>query len=332
MDFSQAQHPDDSAFPMFGLDVFEEEVAEKAFLYIKEHFPGELSKAEKRFSALKTLGHAISLFPSVGETQRLRGDIRDEESLIASMIEYSPSSRFLHTPTRIISSRGFLVAKSHAFSMLSFLAADSLELLMSIRKIIFSIICTLMAEDVYISCISDPGFPHLKKRVLTEDLIFLWDSGTDPRSTHNLPALQSLWAARDAAPPCFGTMEGSSELVRLSIDLGMDWQEFIANQLSNDETRWALEEFLFGISYEEIIEVRSRLKRFGITAVDHSDIRSYLGSHPSFSMVDNNDPRGIYDFYVDRKDTALFRERSSALGPKKTLEELYLRHRMAMEL
>ncbi|MDR2900376.1 MAG: hypothetical protein LBV20_02495 [Treponema sp.] len=331
MDFSLVQHPDDYTSPMLGLDVFEEEVAQKALLYIKEQFPSELQKAEERFSALKTLGNAISLFPSVRETQRLRGDIRDEESLIASMIEFSPSSRFLHTPTRIVSSRGFLVAKSHAFSMLSFLTAESIELLLSIRKIIFSIICTLMAEDVYIACINDPSFPKEKKRHLAEDLIFLWDCGADPRSTHNLPALQSLWSARDAAPPCFGTMEGSSELIRLSIDLDMDWQNFITSQISHDETRWALEEFLFGISFEEIIEVRSRLKRFGISAVDHNEIRSYLGSRPSFTMVDNNDPRGIYDFYVERRDTAFFRERGSSLGPKKTLEELYLRHRMAME-
>jgi hypothetical protein len=331
MDFSQVQYSDDYTSPMLGLDVFEEEVAQKALIYIKEHFPSELEKAEERFSVLKNLGNAISMFPSVRDTQRLRGDIRDEESLIASMIEYSPASRFLHTPTRIISSRAFLVAKSHAFSMLSFLTAESFDLLFSIRKIIFSIICTLMAEDVYIACINDSSFPREKKRYLAEDLIFLWDCGADPRSTHNLPALQLLWAARDAAPPCFGTMEGSSELIRLSIDLGMDWQEFIVSQLSDDETRWALEEFLFGISFEEIIEVRSRLKHFGISAIDHNEIRSYLGSRPSFSMVDNNDPRGVYDFYVERREAALFRERSAALGPKKTLEELYLRHRMAME-
>jgi hypothetical protein len=331
MDFSQAQHSDDYTSPMLGLDVFEEEVAQNALSYIKEHYPGEFEKAEKRFSALKTLGNAISLFPSVRETQKLREDIRDEESLIVSMIDFSPASRFLHTPSRIVSSRGFLVAKSHAFSMLSFLTAEYIDLAVSIRKIIFSIICTLMAEDVYIACVNDSSFPKEKKRYLAEDLIFLWDCGADPRSTHNLPALQSLWTARDAAPPCFGTMEGSSELIRLSIDLGMDWQDFIINEISNDEMRWALEEFLFGISFEEIIEVRSRLKRFGISAVDHKDIRSYLGSRPSFTMVDNNDPRGIYDFYVERRDAAIFRERSSSLGPKKTLEELYLRHRMETE-
>lgn len=331
MDSSQAQYSDDYTSPMLGLDVFEEDVAQKALLYIKEHFPNELQKAEDRFTALKSLGNAISLFPSVRDTQKLRGDIRSEESLIASMIEFSPASRLLHTPTRIISSRGFLVAKSHAFSMLSFLTAESLDLLVSVRKIIFSIICTLMAEDVYIACINDPSFPKGKKRYIAEDLIFLWDCGADPRSTHNLPALQSLWVARDAAPPCFGTMEGSSELVRLSIDLGMDWQEFITNQLSHDETRWALEEFLFGISFEEIIEVRSRLKRFGISAVNHKEVRSYLGSRPSFTVVDSNDPRGVYDFYVERREAALYRERSSVLGPKKTLEELYLRHRMMME-
>ncbi|GHU59443.1 hypothetical protein FACS189444_4750 [Spirochaetia bacterium] len=110
--------------------------------------------------------------------------------------------------------------------------------------------------------------------------------------------------------------------------MGEDWHTFLVDQVSVDETRWALEEFLFGLSYEEILEVRSRLARFGVLAVDHNEIRSYLGSKPGYTITKNADPRAIYDFYIDRRDAAAFRRQGSASGPRRTLEELYLKHRL----
>jgi hypothetical protein len=195
--------------------------------------------------------------------------------------------------------------------------------------VVFSIVCTLMAEEVYFSCLEDPLFPGPIKRQLADDLISLWESGTDPRSVVHLPALEALWAARDSSPPTFGTMDGTSELLRISFDLGKDWQEFLVDQAESMETRWALEEFIFGLSYEEIQQVRSRLNRFGILAVGHDEVRSYLGSRPAYTIVRDSEPRAIYDFYVDRREAAVFRKRTSAQGPRKTLEEMYLKFRIA---
>jgi hypothetical protein len=188
-----------------------------------------------------------------------------------------------------------------------------------------------MTEEVYFSCLEDPAFSLDIKRRLADDLIALWESGTDPRTVQHLPALEALWTARDNAPPSFGTMDGSSELFRVSIDLGEDWQEFLVKYMDDDETRWALEEFLFGLSYEEILEVRSRLGCFGIMAVGHDEVRSFLGSRPAYAIVRNSDPRAVYDFYIDRRDAAAFRRRTSAPGPQKALEEMYLKFRIAQE-
>jgi hypothetical protein len=166
---------------------------------------------------------------------------------------------------------------------------------------------------------------------LANDLVFLWDSGTDPRSNRNVPALETLWIARDSAPPNFGTMNGTSELIQLSFDMDTDWCNFLVDNTSLEDTRWALEEFMFGLSYEEILEVRARLHRFGISAVDGDEVRSYLGSHPAYTIVENSEPRAVYDFYVDRRDMTIFRRRSNAPGPQHTLEEIYLKYRIARE-
>jgi hypothetical protein len=206
---------------------------------------------------------------------------------------------------------------------------DREEYYVQVRRVIFSIVCTLVAEEVYFSCLDDPAFPENIKRQLVDDLISLWDSGIDPREGHHLPALEALWTARDKAPPSFGTMDGSSELVRVSIELEKDWQQFLAATIEDDETRWALEEFLFGLSYEEIQEVRVRLVRFGILAVNNDEVRSFLGSRPAYTIVHDPEPQSIYDFFIDRRDAALYRKRGTAPGPRKTLEEIYLKYRLA---
>jgi hypothetical protein len=316
---------------MVALKDTEENLVKEIAAYLDTQFPEDAALVRRRFSCLKALGDAISSFPSVREARTLRGEFRNEEKLIESLCDFIPSARLFHIPTKIVATRSFLVAKAHAFSLLSILVPGIERFYVPVRRVIFSIICTIMVEEVYLSFLADPAFSGDIKFRLANDLISLWDSGTDPRSVHHLPALEALWAARDVTPPSFGTMDGASELIRISLDLQTDWRDFLVSQTTNDETRWALEEFLFGLSYEEITEVRSRLKCFGISAISYDEVHSFLGRNPSYTEVINADPRAIYDFYVDRRDAAAFRKRISAPGPQRTLEEAYLHYRIALE-
>jgi hypothetical protein len=299
--------------------------------WLNEKNPSDYQFARERFLRLRHLGAAVSEYPSIRDAQFLRGIVRDGGHLVEALQGFSYSSHLLHIPTKVVAVRSFLVAKFHAFSLLAYLVGDEPVFLSSVRQVIFSVICTLMAEDVYFSCLEDPGFSRNTKASLADDLVSLWDSGIDQRGIRHLSALSALWIARDAAPPTFGTMDGNSELLRISLEMDKDWQEFLVEESTNDETRWALEEFLFGLSFGEIQKVRARLKRFGISAVNYEEIRSYLGSKPAYSVVDDRDPRAIYDFFIERKDACTLRKRVSAPGPLHTLEEIYLKYRIILE-
>ncbi|MDR2478407.1 MAG: hypothetical protein LBD48_03735 [Treponema sp.] len=300
--------------------------------WLKVSHSADYHLVTERFARLRNLGAAVSSYPSIRQTQFLKGLIRDEGQLTESLLAFSPTSHLLHIPTKVVALRSFLVAKFHAFSLLAYLTGENPVFRAPVRHVVFSVICTLMAEEVYFSCLEDPGFSWNTKSSLVNDLIALWDSGVDRRGIHHLSALSALWIARDSAPPCFGTMDGNSELLRISIDMEQDWRDFLVEESTNNDTRWALEEFLFGLSYEEIKQVRSRLGRFGISAVGYDEIRSYLGSKPTYSMVNDRDPRAIYDFFIERRDTCTLRKRVNAPGPRHTLEEIYLKYRIILEL
>jgi hypothetical protein len=317
--------------PCAKFDEREESLLAEVVDFLRDEFPEEVSRVEERFACVRQLAEAINRFPRAEGVQQIRDLVRDERNLISVLRHTSPSSRLLHMPTRIVATRSLLVAKSHAFSLLSLLTTSRPDLQNSIRRAVFSIICLLMAEDVYISCLNEETFSQEKKDELSKDLFLLWNSGSDSRSSHYAPALEELWKARNSSPPCFGTMEGSSELIRISMDIEEKWQEFIVERIGQDQTRWALEEFLFGLSHEEIKALRARLRRFGISAVNYQEVSAFLGNGPAYTKVVSNDPRAIYDFYVDRRDAALMRNRTGAPGPKNTLEELYLKYRIALE-
>ena len=316
---------------MLELNPDESELVEKIELYLDSSDPEGNVLVKQRFGCLNTLGLAISQYPSIRESNMLRGVRRSEEQLLQALCSFASPSHLLHIPARVVAVRSYLVAKFQAFSFLHILVGDIKDFYRPLRKAILSVIHTLMAEEVYFSCLEDPGFSEIVKLNLAYDLISLWESGTDPRMVRHLPALDALWTARDSSPPAFGTMNGTTELLRITIDLGEDWQDFLVAHVSVNETRWALEEFLFGLSYEEIESVRSRLIKFGINAVGHAEIPSYLENRPAYGIINSSDYRAMYDFYVDRRDTARFRQKISAIGPGRTLEEIYIKYRIAQE-
>jgi len=311
----------------------EEVLVGRALDWLKDKNPADYTLVSERFRRLRNLGSAVFDYPSIKDTKFVRDILVNEYQLTESLLFFSAANHQLRTPAKVAALRSFLVAKFHAFSLLCNLTHENQSLFLQAKDISFSVVFTLMAEDVYFSCLDDPGFSSGTKSQLAHDLINLWDSGTDKRSIHHLMALSSLWAARDSAPPSFGTMDGNTELLRISIDMGSEteWEDFLKEESTNDNTRWALEEFLFGLSYEEILQVRQRLRKYGVTTVSHEEVRSYLDSTPVYSAVNDQEPRAIYDFFVERRDACTLRKRVSAPGPLNTLEEIYLKYRIILE-
>ena len=283
------------------------------------------------FNHLQALGKVVFSYPSIRNTQFLKGIIRDEAILANSLLAFSKYSNLLHIPTKVVAIRSFLVAKYQAFSLLYKLLDEKKDWQAETRNITFSVISTLITEAVYFSCLEDSGFSHNTKARLADDLISLWDCGIDLRGVRHLSALSSLWSARDASQPCFGTMDGNTELLRITMDLEEDWRDFLVVEAENIQTRWALEEFIFGLSWEEIQSVRLRLKLNDLTAVKYDQIPEFLDSKPAYSVATDNDPRAFYDFFIERKEACNVRKKANAEGPFNTLEEIYLKYRIIVE-
>lgn len=300
---------------------------------LKKHAPDRIERITNRMHDIEQLANAIAQFPSLLERTTMTSSVRTPQELIDSLISYQEDGdTMLHMPSKAILGKGFLVAKIHTFYSMSKLAKTYAHLsddeVKEYNDETVSMMFTLMAEDVYLNLIRDKTLSLDFRQQLALSLIILWEHRSDQTIADIAPVLQSVWSARRTLAPAFGTMMGTSELLLVSIQMDEQWTAFIKKRLGDNDVSQAMEEFLFGLSYEQILRLRAILRDKGIKAIGRDEVSSYLGERVKTDI--SLDYRDFYLLYTVRRDNARARQRLNLPGPKKTLEDHFIR--FVMEL
>lgn len=279
-----------------------------------------------RMEDLKSLAVSLAKFPSLLERHKLTGGERTAQSLIESLINHQAEGDYtLMLPSKASLGKGFLVAKIHTFSSLTKLAKAIHEpdsVVQGFHAETVGMMFSLLAEDVYLNLIHDPAIPVDFKRELAMSLLLLWEHRSDQNIADIAPTLQTIWNARRRLAPAFGTMMGTSELLLISMQLDEQWTAFIKAKLGDNGVTQAMEEFLFGISHEQILKLRSILRTKGISAIGRDEVSQFLGIHIKADA--GLDYRDFYSMYTLRRDNARVRSRMNLPGPHKTLEDYFI--------
>lgn len=311
----------------------QEQLVDKLLVALRIHAPDRIERIENRMKDINNLAEAIAQFPSLLERTNMTSSVRTPQALIDSLISYQEEGdTTLHMPSKAILGKGFLVAKIHTFYSMSKLAKNYAQLtdkeVKEYTDETNSMMFTLMAEDVYLNLIKDKTLSMDFRQQLALSLIILWEHRSDQTIEDIAPVLQSVWSARRTLAPAFGTMMGTSELLLVSIQMDEQWTAFIKRRLGDSEVSQAMEEFLFGLSYEQILKLRGILREKGITAIGRDEVSLYLGERVKTDI--SLDYRDFYLLYTVRRDNARARQRLNLPGPKKTLEDHFIK--FVMEL
>lgn len=295
---------------------------------LAQNAPDRIERLESRLSDVEALAKSIAQFPSLLERANTTTSMRTPEALIESLISYpEDGDTTLHMPSKAILGKGFLVTKIHTFFSMSKLAKN--YALMTEKEVkeytdeTISMMFTLMAEDVYINLIKDKSLPIELRRQLSNSLIILWEHRSDQTISDIAPVLQAVWSARRKLAPAFGTMMGTSELLMVTMQMDDQWNAFIRDKLSEPDVTQAMEEFLFGVSHEQILRLKEILKNQGVKSIGRDEVSSYLGERVKTDI--NLDYRDFYLLYTVRRDNARARQRLHLEGPKHTLEDHFIR-------
>ena len=260
----------------------QQELIKKMLDRLHQYAPEKIEHLEERLRKVKNLAKVIATFPSLLERTATNTSIRTPEALIESLVSYQEEGdTTLHLPSKATLGKGLLISKMHTFYSMYKLAKnyvhmDEKEAEEYLNETV-SMMFTLMAEDVYLNLIRDKSVPLETRMELANSLIILWEHRSDQTMEDIAPVLQSVWTARRKLAPAFGTMMGTSELLLVSIQMDEQWNMFIKKRLGDREVSQAMEEFLFGISYEQITRLRNILKEQGVKAIGRDEVSAYLG-------------------------------------------------------
>ena len=303
----------------------ERELINRFFEAMRERAPEATEEIAAIIMDLERLSAAVSRYPSMYEQSTLSGEQRSISTLIDALCRVDEYGKTLFLPTKAILGQGFLVAKFHAFAAISKVAKTSglsEESIAELRQATVNVMFTLMAEDVYMSLLNDSTLRGDIRHKVAEALAELWEHRLDACATRVAPVLDAIWTARRRIVPSFGTMIGTSELLRLSIELDESWTKFISERIAEPAVSAAMEEFIFGLSYEDISLIRRELRNRNQTAISKDEVERIIG-HETESKTEE-DPRVFYQAYSKRRSNANARKKMALNGPWKTLEDHYM--------
>ena len=302
---------------------------------LKSISPNKLELINNNLSNIEVLAKAISKFPSLLERYNTVAAVRTPDSLVENIISYQQDGdTTLHMPAKASLGKGLLISKIHIFNSMAKIAAKYTKFtdkqIKEYQDEAISMMFTLMAEDVYMNLIKDASISMELRRQLGRSLIILWEYRSDQTINDIAPVLQSVWSARRTLAPAFGTMMGTSELLLVSIQMDGTWRDFIKQRLGDPEVSQAMEEFLFGLSHEQICRLREILRNQGVKAIGRDEVSNYLGERVKTDV--SLDYRDFYLLYTVRRDNARGRKRFKLEGPKNTLEDYYIRFVMEQNI
>lgn len=280
-----------------------------------------------RITDLESMASSVARFPSLLERHELAGGTRTAQTLINSLIKHQDEGdKTLQLPSKAVLGKGLLVAKTHTLSDFAkyakHLGPDYDKIYKALELETVSSMFSLLVEDVYLNLISDTSQTMEFRREWALSLLLLWEHWNDQTIETVAPVLQSVWTARRKLAPAFGTMMGTSELLLISMQMDDQWISFIKQKMGDSGVSQAMEEFLFGISYEQITELRNTLKTKGIPAIGRDEVSKFLGQHVKADA--GLDYRDFYSLYTLRRDNARARSRMNLEGPHKTLEDYFI--------
>ena len=284
----------------------------------------ELVKIDNNKSSLQQLANSISLYPSILEDQYLGSTKRSAETLVFSLCREEQLDLRFHMPTKALLGNAFLIAKINFFFMLFYIMLEMPELkefYTKLKYIINNIIFTLMAEEVFLSIIEDKVLYKDIKIKAGYLLANIWEYRLDHGVKEFAPILTNIWRARGALNPIFGTMLGFSELFKITEYIEPAFFHFLQRDELSDEEIEAIEEFIFGLSYEETVNIRKEMDRLNKYVISKKEVEGIIGNTRIYPDYDISDPRELYRSFSDRKSNAKFRAKSNLKGPHKTIEE-----------
>jgi hypothetical protein len=310
----------------FFFDPAEAANVEAALQHIAEASPEEEPILRAVLGRLERTASLVRDTPSMAASWRIRGG-RDfsGESLIQLLCRVPDYDLDLHIPTKAVLGQSYLIAKINFFKALLY-ALEPLnppsEVTLALSGKLGQAIYGKLAEELFVSIVTDEGAAADVKVGAARFLARIWDERLVIAVDDFAPLLESVWRARSKLLPVLGTMLGTYEVFQLFREASdLTFLEYFGGDDIEQEQLLAFEEFLFGLSHEEITKLRRHMHEEAKSVLTLDAARELLGRTKLSWMPVSEGAQPFYTSYKKRRVKAHYRALTGAPGPKRTAEE-----------
>lgn len=311
----------------FFFDEPERALVADALAWLASAAPAEEGALRGNLARLGSLAAVIrSGAPIATSWHQMRGSRDPGEALVDLLCRVPEYDFELHIPTKAVLGQAYLVAKINFFKAVGYALAAA-EAPPALRdaseRELGQSIYTKMAEELFVTLVTDPARDHALKARAAALLFRIWDERLLSEIDDVAPLLETAWQARNRVRPVLGTMLGTHEIFRLFQEARDDrfLDYYTGGEAVPDDEMAAFEEFLFGLSHEHIAALRRHLAEQRVSVVSTADALRILGAGADTWSPEITGPQAIYTNYRRRRRDATMRALTGARGPKKTAEE-----------
>jgi len=310
----------------FFFDASEREVVASALSVIRPKNGEQAALLDASLRRLTGLAALIRDSPSIVTSWRsLHRHPFSGESLIELLCRVPDYDLDLHLPTKATLGQAYLVAKINFFKAIGYAlepCAPPKELVLRLEIEVGQSVYSKLAEELFISILTDPEAPAAVKAGAARFLFRIWDERLMIEVDDFAPLLESVWRARSKVLPLLGTMLGTYEVFQLFREAcDPAFIDYFGSEDLAVEQLLAFEEFLFGLSYEEIQKLRSHMQESSASVLTLAQARELLGRRTPSWSAQHDGAQAFYTSYKKRRVNAHYRSLTGALGPKRTAEE-----------
>lgn len=288
-----------------------------------------LKQLRESLAALEYQANALSLYPSILNSNRLGGTERNLETLVSALSERYREEDVFVLPTKAILGRSYEIGKINLFYMLKHVAntaQTAVDIFDGTDPLLFAVdrMLSIMTEDVLLDLLSDSVRKEAKP-IAAAALAGIWEGRISADSIAFNTELRHMWMIRQASVPLFGTLLGTHEYLSLCQRANEVSLKYIHYSTVIPDEASALEEFLFGLNFEEICIVKAALEKSGKGCFNRNEVTTILGNNKMpFCCEPSGDPLELYRFFNHRRKQAVSRLHSRKRGPIRTFEENFM--------
>ncbi len=305
----------------FFLDAAERALVDEALAAAPS--PKQRAHLEQMLARLRTSAELVRDYPSIASSWEDSGDRTFSADTLVELLCHVPDYDLdLHIPTKAVLGQAYLVAKINFLKALGYVVRDD-SLRERIAREVGQSIYTKLAEELFVSIVTDATAPRDVKTGAARFLFRIWEDRLLMEVDDFAPYLESAWQARAKLLPVLGTMLGTQEVFRLFQEArDKRFLDYFGEDDVEEEQLFALEEFLFDLSHEEIARLRAHMIEEGRAVVTLEAARALLGqARTSWTPPATNAAQALYTSYKKRRVNAAHRTLTGEPGPKKTAEE-----------